>query len=35
MCMHQLTINVMTKDSLYEELERAFDQFRKYHMKIY
>jgi hypothetical protein len=22
------------KDSLYEELERAFDKFPKYHMKI-
>jgi exonuclease III len=34
MWMHQLRINVITKDSFYEELEHVFDQFPKYHMKI-
>jgi hypothetical protein len=33
MCMTQRTITDNKKDSFYEELERAFDQFLKYHME--
>jgi hypothetical protein len=34
MGMTQLRTKVMTKHSFYEELENAFNQFPKYHMKI-
>jgi hypothetical protein len=34
MCLHQVRIAVMIKNSFYEELEQVFHNFRKYHMKI-
>jgi hypothetical protein len=32
--MLQQMINLIAKHSLYEELDRVFDKFPKYHMKI-
>jgi hypothetical protein len=32
--MHQLKINVMIRDSFYEELEGVFDQFPKYQNRV-